>query len=167
MGKTSILQNLVGRLGQNTRIIDFNMQRVGMVENTSELLHKLALALYDSLPEKQQAKLEEPSEASFTQHNPYTAFDRFLKKLAKQLNQTRFIITVDEFELVEQLINDGKLEQRLLDYWRSLIVTYPWFIRAFVGLHSLQEMTQDYWCPLFGNVTAVPRHGNRAPPGPC
>jgi hypothetical protein len=31
---------------------------------------------------------------------------------------------VDEFELVEQLIAEGKLEPRLLDFWRSLIQTY-------------------------------------------
>jgi hypothetical protein len=27
---------------------------------------------------------------------------------------------------------------------------------AFAGLHTLQEMTQDYWHPLFGSVTAIP-----------
>jgi hypothetical protein len=63
---------------------------------------------------------------------------------------------VDEFELIEQLIVEGKLEAHLLDFWRGLIQTYPWFVMAFAGLHTLQEMTQDYWHPLFGSVTAIP-----------
>ena len=27
---------------------------------------------------------------------------------------------------------------------------------AFAGLHTLQEMTRDYWHPLFGSVTGIP-----------
>ncbi|MCI0528965.1 MAG: hypothetical protein L0Y56_16125, partial [Nitrospira sp.] len=30
-----------------------------------------------------------------------------------------------------------------------------WFIMAFAGLHTLEEMRQDYWHPLFGSVTAI------------
>jgi hypothetical protein len=62
---------------------------------------------------------------------------------------------VDEFELIEQMIVDGHLEARLLAFWRSLIQTYSWYIMAFAGLHTLQEMTQDYWHPLFGSVKAI------------
>ncbi|MCI0526595.1 MAG: hypothetical protein L0Y56_03965, partial [Nitrospira sp.] len=39
---------------------------------------------------------------------------------------------------------------------RGLIQTYPWYIMAFAGLHTLQEMTQDYWHPLFGSVKSIP-----------
>jgi hypothetical protein len=154
MGKTSILQNLTGHLGPHTRIIDFNMQRVGMVRSDGELLHNLALALYDTLPDS--TEFPEPTEPTFTQQNPYAAFDRFLKQLTPHRNQTRYIIALDEFELLEQRILEGRLDRELLTYLRSLINTYPWFILALAGLHSLQEMTHDYWSPLFGNVTAIP-----------
>ncbi len=159
MGKTSILQNLKGHLGQNTQIIDFNLQRVGMVENVGELLYNLATALHDSLPDN--TELEEPNEENFLHRNPYSALDRFLRKLDqspdRQRHQTRYIITIDEFEILEKrLIQQEIIAPYLIEYWRSLIVTYPWFILAFAGLASLQEMTQDYWNPLFGNVTAVP-----------
>jgi hypothetical protein len=154
MGKTSILQNLTGHLGPHTRIIDFNMQRVGMVRSDGELLHNLALALYDTLPDS--TEFPEPTEPTFTQQNPYAAFDRFLKQLNPHRNQTRYIIALDEFELLEQRIHEGRLDRELLTYLRSLINTYPWFILALAGLHSLQEMTHDYWSPLFGNVTPIP-----------
>ncbi len=154
MGKTSILQNLTGHLGPHTTLIDFNMQRVGMVNNPGKLLHNLALALYDSLPEP--TDFPEPTEVTFTNHNPYNAFDRFLRKLNPHRHQTRYIIALDEFELLEQRIDEGRLDRELLTYLRSLINTYPWFILALAGLHSLQEMTHDYWSPLFGNVTPIP-----------
>jgi len=58
--------------------------------------------------------------------------------------------------LIKAMIAEGQLEPRLLDFWRGLIQTYPWFIMAFAGLHTLQEMTRDYWHPLYGSVVAVP-----------
>lgn len=37
-----------------------------------------------------------------------------------------------------------------------MIQSYPWFVMAFAGLHTLEEMREDYWHPLFGSVTAIP-----------
>jgi len=135
------------------------MQRVGLIASTGELLYSLALALYDAqtlgIPETLRI-LDEPDETRFTAHNPYTAFDRFLKRLDRVRADRRFFVAVDEFELIEQMIVEGQLEPRLLDFWRGLIQTYPWFVMAFAGLHTLEEMRRDYWHPLFGSVTAVP-----------
>jgi hypothetical protein len=160
MGKSSILHNLgSSRFGPQTVIVDFNMQRVGLVERTGELLHNLALALYDAQTLRISHtgdRLDEPREEDFLDHNPYTAFDRFLKRLDQVRDDHRFIVTVDEFELIEQLITEGMLEPRLLDFWRGLIQTYPWFVMAFAGLHTLQEMTDDYWHPLYGSVQRIP-----------
>jgi hypothetical protein len=158
MGKSSILHNLgVGaRFGTRTAVVDFNMQRVGLVESTGELLYNLALSMYDSLSPAQQHALGEPDEQLFIARNPYTAFDRFIKKLDRVRDGWRLIIAVDEFELIERLIDEQRLEPQLLDFWRGLIQTYPWYIMAFAGLHTLQEMTQDYWNPLFGSVTRIP-----------
>jgi AAA+ ATPase superfamily predicted ATPase len=152
MGKTSILRNLPGRFGRD-RIIDFNMQRVGIINSTGELLHALATALYDELTPNQQQTLSEPLETDYLTQ-PTARFDRFLKKLAPLRNE-RFIVAIDEFEIIEELIKERKLEPQLLGYWRSLINTYPWFVMVFAGLHTLGEMTHDYWNPLFGNVTPI------------
>jgi hypothetical protein len=156
MGKTSILQNLNKQLPPQIVIVDFNMQRVGIVTSTRELLYHLALAMYDTLSPDQQEILKEPDERNFMHRNPYTSFDRFLKHFDRVRAGRRFIITVDEFELIEQLIIEGHLEAHLLAFWRTLIQTYPWYIMAFAGLHTLQDMAQDYWHPLFGSVKAIP-----------
>jgi len=143
-------------------IVDFNMQRVGRVASTGELLYNLALALYDAQTlgvSETPRVLDEPDETYFTPptHSPYTSFDRFLKKRLDRVRAgRRFIVTVDEFELIEKWIAEGRLEPDLLGFWRSLIQTYPWFVMAFAGLHTLEEMRRDYWNPLYGSVTAVP-----------
>jgi hypothetical protein len=115
-----------------------------------------ALSIYDALPVALQSQLREPDEERFCAHNPFTALDRFLKQLDPVRAGQRLIVTIDEFELIEQLIEQQRLEPRLLDFWRGLIQTYSWFVLAFAGLHTLQEMTHNYWNPLFGSVMAIP-----------
>jgi len=68
----------------------------------------------------------------------------------------RFLIMVDEFELIEEAIDEGRLEAHVLEFWRGLIQNYSWFVMVFAGLHTLQEMTKEYWNPLFGSVTTIP-----------
>ena len=156
MGKSSILQNLGARFGSQKIIVDFNMQVVVFVQNTGELLYSLALALYDRLPPSSQEKLAEPAEESFSASNPYHAFNRFCQKLGSILAGTRFIVAIDEFELIEEKIKQNRLDRDLLEFFRGLIHTYPWLILAFAGLHNLEEMRRDYWNPLFASVTAIP-----------
>jgi hypothetical protein len=156
MGKSSILHNLKTHLGGQTIVIDFNMQVVGSVNSTSELLYALAIEIYDSLPLAQQLELEEPQHTHFIAHNPYHTLLRFLKQLDRIRNRHRLIIAVDEFELLEELIKDNIIEHRLIGFWRGVIQTYPWFIMIFAGLHTLDEMREDYWSPLFSSITAVP-----------
>jgi hypothetical protein len=156
MGKSSILHNLRTILGDRALVVDFNLQVMGIVNSTHELLYALAIEMYDSLPQPLPDTFQEPQLAQFTQQNPYQSFLRFLKHLDSVRAGRRFLITVDEFELLEQLIETNVIEQRLIAFWRGLIQSYPWFVMIFAGLHTLDEMRQDYWCPLFSSVTAIP-----------
>lgn len=151
MGKTSILRNLPGRLTPTTRIINFNIQTLGTL-NTAQLILALAQTLYDDLPI--HIHIHEPTAADFP--TPEPDFRRWLKKLEPHRNEDdRFIIAIDEFELIEQGIRDGRLSPSLIAHWRGILNDFPWIIFAFAGLHTLQEMTQDYWNPLFGSVKKI------------
>jgi Cdc6-like AAA superfamily ATPase len=154
MGKTSILRNLSEHLNKGL-VVDFNMQRVGHVGSTSGLLYNLALAIYYTLS-KNQHIIDEPQESDFLERNPMTSFDRFLKKVDDVRDRKKIIITIDEFEIIENLIEQSKVDSQILDFWRSLIQTYSWFVLVFAGLHTLNEMTRDYWNPLFGSVQVIP-----------
>lgn len=155
MGKSSILQRLSSmKFGTPTKVVDFNMQRVGRVESSGQLLFYLALAIYDIWGEGTKTGLAEPKQEDFSL-DPYIAFDRFLKRLDRVRDGYRFIITVDEFESIEQQIEEGRIDPFLIGSWRGTFQTYPWFIMAFAGLHNLEEMRRDYWNPLYGSVTAI------------
>lgn len=160
MGKSSVLQNLGGlHMPQRSIVVDFNLQRIGRVRSTGELLHGLALKLFDeaSAAGLTIGRLDEPGEAEFLgpERNPYMAFDRFLGRLGRARSGHRFVVAVDEFELFEEQIVEGRLEPHLLAAFRATFQTYPWFIMIFAGLHRLEELRQDYWNPLFASVTAI------------
>jgi PAS domain S-box-containing protein len=155
MGKSSILQNLKNFFNLRTIIVDFDMQLVGRVQDTRELLFNLALKIYDSWCDRGYYNLEEPTKTEFLEYSPYISFDRFLNRLNHARDGQRFIIMVDEFEMIEHQINEGRIDPFLLHHWRATFMTYPWFIMVFAGLHQLEEMRHDYWNPLFGSVTAI------------
>lgn len=156
IGKSSILRNLGMRLGHQTKVVDFNMQIAGAGSTkTSELIHHLAWEIYDTLSLTQKQKLGEPESKQFTLENHYYALRRFLNQLDRIRDGLRFIIAVDEYEKIEELIEKNAFEQELIWFWRGLIQTYPWFIMIFAGWHELHEMCQNYWNPLFASVKSI------------
>ncbi len=160
MGKSSVLQNLSRlRLPQKSILVDFNLQRIGRVHSTAELLHALSLKLYDAARKAglSGSDLSEPANADFLKsgQNPYLALDRFLDRLGALRDGHRFLVTIDEFELLEEQIDQGRIDPQLLSVFRGVVQTYPWLIIALAGLHRLEELRHDYWNPLFGSVSAI------------
>ncbi len=155
IGKSSILQNLEMRFGNLTEIVYFNMQIAAHGSSISDLLYALAWEIYDNLSPEKQEVLGEPQIQEFTTENHYFAFKRFLTRLDKVRDGRRFIIAVDEYELLEDFIEEKSVEQKLIWFWRGLIQTYPWFIMIFAGLHRLNELSHDYWNPLFASMTPI------------
>ena len=155
MGKSSILQNLSPPFDPSPLVVDFNVQRIGLTKSTGDLLCNLALAIYDGLDTEQREAVGKPQETPYDEQNPYMVFDRFLQQVERTRLGRSLIVTVDEFELVETMIDEGRLEPHLLDFWRGLIQTYPWFIMVFAGLTTLREVTQDYWQSLYGSVLTI------------
>lgn len=155
MGKTSILHNLGRRFGSQTVIVDFNMQRVGRVRDDADLLYQMALAIFDECRAQGISGIDEPRDEEFASGRPYLRFERFLRRLAEVRAGRRIIVTVDEFEKIEEQIEEGRLTPDLLAFWRGVFTTFPWFVMAFAGLYTLEERRRDYWHPLFGSVTGI------------
>ena len=156
MGKTSILQNLgQHRFGVDTIVAQFTMQSVGRVAHTGELLSHFAFAIFDALEDAGLAnQLSEPDIDEYERHW-YRTFNRFLRSVKKEIGTRRVILTIDEFEIIEYQIQKGLIQSELLDFLRGVIHKESWLLLALAGLHTLQEMTQDYWNPLFASVTPV------------
>lgn len=151
MGKSSILKNLPDRLDSARNwVVQFNLQTVNLA-NTGSLLYDLALALGDKLPRSQASSLNLPAEAAF-QANFQRAFNQWLDALEPRLANHRFIVAIDEYELLETAMAAGQVDPELIPYLRGVIQSRPWFVLALAGLYTLQEKSEDYWHPLFASI---------------
>lgn len=55
---------------------------------------------------------------------PNEPFRRFLDQLNRVRENHKFIITVDEFEILENLIHKNKVEKEILSFFRAIFQTY-------------------------------------------
>jgi hypothetical protein len=137
-------------------IVGFNQQTYGIVPSTGNWLHNLALELCDAVGRHRPNNLPEPTEAEFRGGDPMAMFQRFLRQLESHRQDLRCIVTLDEFETIEQRICKGDMHPELIDFLHGVITSQTWLTLMFAGLHTLQEMTHSYWHPLFRSVEKVP-----------
>jgi hypothetical protein len=152
MGKSSILKNLPARLDPAyNRVVHFNLQQIGRVRHTGELLHALALEMGDHLPVAAPQSSAVPDQETF-KANPNRAFSGWLKAIAPLMAQQRFIVAIDEYELLETAMVEGRIDAALTTYLRSVIQSTDWFVLVLAGLYTLEEKCHDYWHPLFASI---------------
>ncbi len=58
-------------------------------------------------------------------------------------------------EELEQRVKNGKIEKEIFAYLRGVTQTGRGFALMFAGLHTLEEMTREYWNPFFQSVQTV------------
>ncbi|MEL7408521.1 MAG: ATP-binding protein, partial [Cyanobacteria bacterium J06558_2] len=151
MGKTSILLNVAQATGAETKVIYVNLQRLGEV---SQGVGEVLMAISDEIAAG--LDIESPEDNDFLQL-PQRTFERYLKRVVKTMAYRGLIIALDEFETIEDLIQRGQIDPAFMGYLRGLVQMQPDKIAfAFAGLHTLEEMTADYFKPFFASVIPIP-----------
>ncbi|MEA5469216.1 hypothetical protein [Spirulina sp. 06S082] len=150
MGKTSILRNAATCCGANLQVIYVNLQGLGNVsQGTGEVL----MSITDELAET--FHLQRPADNDLL-NLPQRTFERYLKTIIPHLDRQNLIIALDEFETVEKLIEQGQIPPDFMGFLRGMVQLSPKIAFAFAGLHTLQEMTADYFQPFYASV--IPLH---------
>lgn len=148
MGKTSILLNTANCLGSGIKLAYINLQGLGDIhQGVGEVL----MAISDVISEI--VNIPPPSDADLL-NLPYRTFKRYLKQIEANL-EAGLIIALDEFEKIEELIEAGKIHKDFIGYLRELVKMSPKIAFAFAGLHTLEEMTADYFHPFFASVITI------------
>ena len=152
MGKTSILRNAVNSVGSGIKVAYVNMLNAG---NISKGVGEVLMAICDAVLEV--VNLPPPDDDKLLQI-PYRTFERYFKQIVETLNATSvrgLIIALDEFEKIEELIKAGEIPQDFMGYLRGLVQMNSQVAFAFAGLHTLEEMTADYFQPFFASVIPI------------
>ncbi|KST65830.1 ATP-binding protein [Mastigocoleus testarum] len=152
MGKTSILRNAASSVGSGVKVAYVNMLNAG---NISEGVGEVLMAICDAVSEV--VNISPPDDDKLLQI-PYRTFERYLKQTVETLHATSLqglIIALDEFEKIEELIEAGEIPQDFMGYLRGLVQMNSQVAFAFAGLHTLEEMTADYFQPFFASVIPI------------
>ncbi|PPJ64584.1 AAA family ATPase, partial [Cuspidothrix issatschenkoi] len=148
MGKTSILRNTANSLDNQVKVAYVNLLKLGDVtQGVGEVL----MAISDEI--SQVVNIPPPNDDDLLKL-PELTFNRYFKKVIKNLSGG-LIIAIDEFEKIEDLIKDKKIPANFMDFLRGLLQESTQVAFAFAGLHTLDEMTADYFHPFFGSVISI------------
>ncbi|MGB5959642.1 MAG: ATP-binding protein [Coleofasciculaceae cyanobacterium] len=148
MGKTSILLNAARCLGEGVKVAYVNLLNVG---DSPQGVGEVLITICDAISEA--VNLPAPNDHDLL-NLPYPTFTRYLKQVAANLNGG-LIIALDEFEKIEDLIETGKIPRDFMGFLRGQVQMSSKIAFAFAGLHTLDEMTADYFHPFFGSIIPI------------
>lgn len=145
MGKSSIVRNLPHfcRLGDDTVLAVLNLQSVDWSDGLADLCYAIAFQLWTADPEA----TDEPRPDEYDAH-PLPALRRLLDSLGRSDRQRRYVLVLDEYELLDQKL-PPQAARDFIALLRGLTQQYPWLAMALVGLHTLQERSANYYEAIY------------------
>ena len=144
MGKTSILLNISDHLNSNIKLAYINLLRLG---DCSQGVGEVLMQICDGIAEV--TGVEPPDDHALLKL-PYRTFERYIKEV--ETNNNSLIIAIDEFEKIEELIARKHIPTDFLGFLRGIVQMNPKIALVFAGLHTLEEMTGDYFQPFFASI---------------
>jgi AAA domain len=154
IGKTSILLHLRERLPHSLLPVYLNLQQL-MANTTGGFLRAIGKEIVKQLRDKLTDLPEPPSREEFDRE-PFLSLNQLLDEIERRLAPgQRVLLSFDEFEELEERVKAGKIEKEIFAYLRGVTQTGRGFTLLFAGLHTLKQMTQEYWNPFFQSVQTV------------
>ena len=154
MGKTSLVYQLANELTQGPQvpvIIDLQGQAL---QNMGQLFAGLALRVCDEMQRRKHITLDQPDREAFLS-NPTESFDTFLAQTLQTLGNEKIVFLLDEFEVLQEKINKGPLNEDVLHYLRSLMQHRQGLNFLLVGAPRIRHVTEPLWSVFF-NITHPP-----------
>ena len=149
IGKTSILSNLPNCTKAKVKVVYANLMSLGSVSNG---LGEVIMAITDSISDA--LNIPPPDDDALLKF-PESTFESYLKKILQNKDNFGLIIALDGFEVIEKLIKQEKIPSDFLVFLGNLRQKMPNLAFIFAGLHTLEEMTAEYFQPFLTNVIPI------------
>jgi AAA+ ATPase superfamily predicted ATPase len=160
VGKSSILyQVLNGRLGDRFIPVFVDMQEM-VIGSDSELFARVCRLIAEAV---RGATIPVQAEAAsagggtitsqvglpdFNGRNPYPVFLDFLDEVLGSIDGRTLLILIDEYELIEAKVDEGKLSADLFTFLAGLMDNKERLSLIFTGSRRLEERDRKYWREL-------------------
>ncbi|MEM9216779.1 MAG: AAA family ATPase [Cyanobacteria bacterium P01_F01_bin.150] len=140
IGKTSLLNNLGQLLPNNIVPLFVDLQGpASRARNHAGFLYNLAKSMGASAKRQRNLSLPSLSREDLAD-DPFTVFDEWLDAVEVTLGDRTALLTLDEFEVLDQALVDGRFNEiDILGMLRNLIQHRLQFKVMLVGSHTLNE----------------------------
>lgn len=147
-GKSSILYQMAGgRLGEAFTPVFIDMQEM-LVRSDGEFFNRVARLIGEAAA-RQTPTLPPPAATDFTtEPNPYDRFREFIGAALNHIGDRQMVWLVDEYELFETKVEDGRLSRDLLPFLASLLDRYERLSFVFTGSRRLEDRDRRFWRDL-------------------
>jgi hypothetical protein len=142
------LLNASNCLGSKVQVAYVNLLRVG---DCSQGVGELLIFITDAIAKT--VKIAPPADRDLLDL-PYLTFGRYIEQVIANV-ESGLIVALDEFEKIEELIDAGNINQDFIGFLRGMVQMSSKVAFAFAGLHTLDEMTQDYFNPFFASIIPI------------
>jgi hypothetical protein len=155
MGKSSILLQLPVHLPEDYIPVYADLRGLA-AQGTAGLLWGLAGVVSEAVAAR---GLTPPAVAPLEGFalEPFAVFNAFLDRVEVVIGNRRIAIFLDEFEWLQEKVDEGMISRDIFGYLASAIKLRPRLFLVFAGLHSLEQMRREYWTAfLYGNSVGIP-----------
>jgi AAA+ ATPase superfamily predicted ATPase len=139
-GKTSILRQMPETLGPQVISVAVDLQDAALEKDAAGLLYRISEKIRNDAVQFRHIEFEELPRADL-EGNPYSAFSEWLKKLQKTLGERWFLLNLDEYEYLEKMTADGRLDDRIFQLLRTLLQNHPRLTLLFSGAHTFEDLS--------------------------
>ncbi|WP_028460229.1 hypothetical protein [Chloroflexus sp. Y-396-1] len=152
-GKTSTIKQLPVRLGPRLIPVEVDMHDAVNTEGASGLLFNLAKQIRENALTHRRLKLPELTRDALAV-DPYPIFGEWLSQVEAALGERWILLCLDEYERLQEMLDDGRIDRRIFGYLRHIIQHHPQITILLSGSHTLVDLP-PMWSDYFINVRTL------------
>jgi regulator of protease activity HflC (stomatin/prohibitin superfamily) len=153
-GKTSVIRQLPEKLGPLIIPTEIDLIRATLAESALGLLSNLGLLIQKACDLRHVDIPHMPQ----LEQDPYSIFESWLGQVESSLGEHRILLALDEYEKLNEMLADKRLDERFFQLLRVLIQHHPKLILLFSGAHTLEDMP-PLWSHYLINVKILKVEG--------
>ncbi|MBU5637505.1 N-6 DNA methylase [Geomonas sp. Red69] len=107
---------------------------------------------------KPPLRITGPCREGIGHESPFSDFRDYLEKILSLLEPLglSLVLMLDEFDKLQEGIDNGVTSPQVPENIRSLIQSYPRFSAILTGSRRLKRLREEYWSALYGLGTSIP-----------
>lgn len=152
-GKSSALRQLPVVLGPQVVPVSVDLQSLSLTNDAAALFAGLAEAIKQGAFASRHLDLPALTRESL-QDDPYSRFADWFQLVEVALSGRWMLLCLDEYEYLEKMFADGRVDERIFQLLRSLLQNNPHLTLLFSGAHTFEEL-QPVWSHHLINVRTL------------